>query len=546
MRTDQKPRPLRFHQNGSCTLTLFDNGSCTLALFDGKGNDPMPMVMTHSKVDLDTIDISNLNRQFLFRKHHKGMSKSIVACDSIRPYLDPNLEYEIAAKFDSIKSPRYTAEYMKRFHIVLNALDNLPARRHVNRLCLCAKVPLIDGGTNGWLGQVQPFIPGHTGCFECHPKPIPKQFPICTIRSHPTEPIHAIVWAKNLFESLFGVDGSEPILSEQNVGLASDSTPPTDEEQVSASKRLKLREESCKSYGQMVFDKTFGSDIFELNSYFKSTEKLPVPLWYSKVVEDGDNGPEAKSNDQNDDIDAEPILEDQRVWNLKECARKFVAVVDSLKRRISDKSLVWDKDDEEHVDFVTSASNLRSIQFHIPPQSRFKIKSDAGNIIPSIATTNSIISGAIVLEAIKILANRMENVKQSFLMRYASRKSGPLIALPPEDKNEKCYICSHSFLSLQVDTSLVLFQDLISQVLVDQLNIVSPIVLLDDNIIYESGDDENIFHNLLEKTLESIKIIDNSTLVIEDLLTDSKIHLSIRHCDSIQFDNPSKPYAITD
>lgn len=77
-------------------------------------------------------------------------------------------------------------EFFKRFDVVLNALDNrgnsvnsivvthtrrynsiacydlfhsinsvLAARNHVNRMCLAARVPLIEAGTAGYLGQVQ-------------------------------------------------------------------------------------------------------------------------------------------------------------------------------------------------------------------------------------------------------------------------------------------------------------------------------------------------------------------------------------------------------
>ena len=54
----------------------------------------------------------------------------------------------------NVKDPDFTVDFFKQFNVVLNGLDNLDARRHVNRLRLAADVPLIESGTTGFLGQV--------------------------------------------------------------------------------------------------------------------------------------------------------------------------------------------------------------------------------------------------------------------------------------------------------------------------------------------------------------------------------------------------------
>ena len=102
-------------------------------------------------VDLDTIDVSNLNRQFLFRSHHVGLSKAQVAKEIA---LEFNPAVNITAHHGNIKKPEFGLEYFRQFTLVLNALDNVDARRHVNRLCLATDTPLIESGTTGYLGQV--------------------------------------------------------------------------------------------------------------------------------------------------------------------------------------------------------------------------------------------------------------------------------------------------------------------------------------------------------------------------------------------------------
>lgn len=97
----------------------------------------------------------------------------------------------------NIKDDQFNVGWFRDFKLVFNALDNLDARRHVNKMCLAADVPLIESGTTGFNGQVQVIKKGVTACYDCSPKEAPKSFPVCTIRSTPSQPIHCIVWGKS-------------------------------------------------------------------------------------------------------------------------------------------------------------------------------------------------------------------------------------------------------------------------------------------------------------------------------------------------------------
>lgn len=104
-------------------------------------------------IDLDTIDVSNLNRQFLFRSQHVGMPKCTVASQVAANMAPQEVEY-LAHHGNVCDNSKFNVQYVSQFNLVLNALDNVVARRRVNRLCLAANVPLVEAGTTGYLGMI--------------------------------------------------------------------------------------------------------------------------------------------------------------------------------------------------------------------------------------------------------------------------------------------------------------------------------------------------------------------------------------------------------
>ena len=69
----------------------------------------------------------------------------------------------------------------------------------------------------------------------------------------------------------------------------------------------------------------------------------------------------------------------------------------------------FEKDDDAngHIDFITSASNLRATMYHIEPADRFKTKRIAGRIVLAIATTTAAVAGLVSHDAVDDCPNKV-------------------------------------------------------------------------------------------------------------------------------------------
>lgn len=481
-------------------------------------------------VDLDTIDVSNLNRQFLFRSQHVGQPKAVVASQAA---LEFNPTVQITPYHGNIKTHQFGMDFFSQFDLVFNALDNIDARRHVNRLCLATDVPLIESGTTGYLGQVSVIKKGETECYECTAKNTQKVYPICTIRSTPTKPVHCIVWAKECYKLLFGKMEDSMLWEDPNG------------EEKSVFMDLVKRPESSEdltTYGRNVFRGLFELEIQKKLSMdlYKGAEKVPIAIQYELL-------------DHSIQTEIPPsTLPDRVVWKVEECAERFIQCIVNMYASPETKDLigdcVFDKDDVLAMEFVTVASNLRSHVFHIEQKSLYDCKGIAGNIIPAIATTNAIIAGLQVAEAFKILQAAKpigEACKYTYCNRYADSRGTLLNAMALQKPNPECFVCSQTVLKLYIDTKTTTLEELVDKVLRGRLGVNEPSVSIGPSTIYEEGEDsEESLRSNLPKTLSDLPaggIIDGVQISIEDFSQDFTCSIAVFHSDSDIFDEKETP-----
>ena len=414
--------------------------------------------------DMDLIEKSNLNRQFLFRPSDVQKPKSSTAARVIKS-MNPLMnvvahENRVCSETEKV----YNDEFFEELDGVANALDNVDARIYMDRRCVYYRKPLLESGTLGTKGNTQVVVPFLTESYSSSQDPPEKSIPICTLKNFPNAIEHTLQWARDSFEGLFrqAAENAAQYIADPQFVERTLKLPGVQPLEVLESVFTALVEERPKSFEDCVgwarchWQEQYNNQIRQLlfnfppdqvtssgQPFWSGPKRCPVPLEFDvneslhlDYVVAGANLKAAVYGIASNRNRAEivKIVSNIVVPKFTPKSGVMIAETDSqvqvsngggnvdherlvhIQERLPKQNQLdglriipqeFEKDDDSnfHIDFIVAASNLRAANYKIALADRHKSKLIAGKIIPAIATTTSVVAGLVCFELIKLARN---------------------------------------------------------------------------------------------------------------------------------------------
>lgn len=507
--------------------------------------------------DMDMIEKSNLNRQFLFSYSDIGKFKSEAAKNSI---LQMNSKINIISQINKISqetSSVYDKDFFNKITCVMTALDNVPTRLYVDKLCCINSKPFIDSGTLGTKGSVQCIIPHITELYGSTQDPPEQTIPLCTLKNFPYLIEHCIQWGRDLFEGMFNKAPKNYMKYKEGI-FNVDNMTPSELAEISDDILLihnngAIHQKECIKFAYNLWFDYFRDQIHNLiikypednltkegMLFWSGTKRFPKVLEFNanelnlQFIQSTANLwadvfslphvtikqiqlyilktkiPDIKILSESE---SDSLIDNKK--NDKENIKENVKQVslpkkEELKYNVQSIDFEKDNDNNFHIDFVTSISNIRAENYNIPKVDKFKTKGIAGKIIPALITTTSLVSGLACIELIKIIQkiNTIEKYTNTFV-----NIALPLVAFSEPVKIKKQKIGKYEF----TEWNKLVFEN---KCLKDIINDIKKIIDEDISIQFVYYEQYTLFSTLnSEKTQE-----ERLNMKISDII--SKICLS--------------------
>jgi len=463
-------RGLNFFLVGSGAI-----GCETLKIWAMMGLGTGPQGLVHV-TDMDIIEKSNLNRQFLFRPKDVEQLKSKTAAEAVKK-MNPDVNIKAYSnRVGPDTEEVFNDKFYNSLHGICNGLDNVEARLYMDSQSILYRKPLLESGTLGTKGNTQVVVPFLTESYASSRDPPEKSIPTCTLHHFPNTIDHTIQWARDIFEGLFKNQAENVNSYLRNPTFLESLQKQSGGTKLETLQSIKsclvtdkpVKFEHCIQWARIRFEDYFNNNIKQLlynfpvdmitsngAPFWSGPKRAPKPITFDAenplhldfVIAaanlrafnfglKGERNPEffkkalpsitvptfmpkkvKISVNENEEKDKKEEANDEDEDDL---SSKIIGELPPPSKLAGYKmdAVDFEKDDDTnfHMDFITACSNLRATNYSIPNADKHKCKGIAGKIIPAMVTTTAVVCGLVCIELLKVIQKKkIEDLKNGFV-----------------------------------------------------------------------------------------------------------------------------------